>query len=91
MAQPVYKILLFCPLLGSLDIATDDNRLFPPVSPERAIAASSNSILIADASRPDIPIIYCNPAFEKLTGYSGEEVIGRNCRFLQGPDTDATN
>ena len=56
---------------------------------ERAIAASSNSILIADASRPDIPIIYCNPAFEKLTGYSSEEVIGRNCRFLQGPDTDA--
>ena len=55
---------------------------------ERAIAASSNSILIADASRPDIPIIYCNPAFEKLTGYSSEEVIGRNCRFLQGPDTD---
>ncbi|EGK90056.1 PAS domain-containing sensor histidine kinase [Microcoleus vaginatus PCC 9802] len=55
---------------------------------ERAIAASSNSILIADASRPDIPIIYCNPAFEKLTGYSAEEVIGRNCRFLQGPDTD---
>ncbi|MEG4394978.1 PAS domain S-box protein [Microcoleus sp. BROC3] len=55
---------------------------------ERAIAASSNSILIADASRPDIPIIYCNPAFEKLTGYSREEVIGRNCRFLQGPDTD---
>ncbi|UNU25780.1 PAS domain-containing sensor histidine kinase [Microcoleus vaginatus] len=55
---------------------------------ERAIAASSNSILIADASRHDIPIIYCNPAFEKLTGYSTEEVIGRNCRFLQGPDTD---
>lgn len=57
---------------------------------ERAIAASSNSILIADANRPDIPIIYCNPAFEKLTGYSAEEVIGRNCRFLQGPDTDRT-
>ncbi|MEG4574349.1 PAS domain S-box protein [Microcoleus sp. N3A4] len=56
---------------------------------ERAIAASSSSILIADATRPDIPIIYCNPAFEKLTGYSAEEVIGRNCRFLQGPDTDS--
>lgn len=55
---------------------------------EWAIAASSNSILIADARRPDTPIIYCNPAFEKLTGYSAEEVIGRNCRFLQGPDTD---
>ncbi|MEG4045897.1 PAS domain S-box protein [Microcoleus sp. Pol17_C1] len=57
---------------------------------ERAIAASSNSILIADARKPDTPIIYCNPAFEKLTGYSTEEVIGRNCRFLQGPDTDQT-
>jgi two-component system NtrC family sensor kinase len=55
---------------------------------ERAIAASSNSILIADASRIDIPIIYCNPAFEKLTGYTREEVIGHNCQFLQGPDTD---
>ena len=55
---------------------------------ERAIAASSNSILIADASRADIPIIYCNPAFEKLTGYTSEEVIGHNCAFLQGPDTD---
>ncbi|MEG4104989.1 PAS domain S-box protein [Microcoleus sp. S13_C5] len=55
---------------------------------QRAIAASSNSILIADARKPDTPIIYCNPAFEKLTGYSTQEVIGRNCRFLQGPDTD---
>jgi PAS domain S-box-containing protein len=55
---------------------------------ERAIAASSNSIIIADANSHDIPIIYCNPAFEKLTGYSSEEVIGRNCRFLQGSDTD---
>ncbi|MFS8120308.1 MAG: PAS domain-containing protein, partial [Microcoleus sp.] len=56
---------------------------------ERAIAASSNSILIADVNSPDTPIIYCNPAFEKLTGYSSEEVIGRNCRFLQGADTDS--
>ena len=55
---------------------------------ERAIAASSNSILIADASRAHRPIIYCNPAFEKLTGYTSEEVIGHNCGFLQGPDTD---
>ncbi len=57
---------------------------------ERAIAASSNSILIADATKPDRPIIYCNPAFEKLTGYTSEEVIGHNCAFLQGSDTDRT-
>jgi PAS domain S-box-containing protein len=55
---------------------------------ERAIAASSNGIIIADAAEPDRPIIYCNPAFEKLTGYIRDEVIGLNCRFLQGPDTD---
>ncbi len=55
---------------------------------ERAIAASSNSISIADATKAHTPIIYCNPAFEKLTGYTPEEVMGRNCQFLQGPDTD---
>ncbi|MEG3881354.1 PAS domain S-box protein [Microcoleus sp. herbarium7] len=55
---------------------------------ERAIAASSNSISIADATKAHRPIIYCNPAFEKLTGYTPEEVMGRNCQFLQGPDTD---
>jgi PAS domain S-box-containing protein len=54
----------------------------------QAIAASSNGIVIADASKPDIPITYVNPAFERLTGYTAEDVIGRNCRFLQGQDTD---
>jgi|GEM_PF-128608 len=54
---------------------------------ERAIAASSNGIAIADAIDPHNPIIYANPAFERITGYSATEVIGRNCRFLQGTDT----
>lgn len=57
---------------------------------ERAIAASSNGIVITDSTRPDHPIIYCNPAFERMTGYSCNEVRGQNCRFLQADRTDAT-
>ncbi|MEQ8753676.1 MAG: PAS domain S-box protein [Coleofasciculus sp. G1-WW12-02] len=51
---------------------------------ERAIAASSNGILITDPNLPDNPIIFVNPGFEKITGYSAPEVLGKNCRFLQG-------
>ncbi len=55
---------------------------------ERALAATSCGIVISDACQADNPIIYCNQAFLEITGYSCEEVIGRNCRFLQGRDTD---
>ena len=55
---------------------------------DRALASSTNGIIITDAGQPDNPIVYVNPAFERLTGYSADEVVGRNCRFLQGPDTD---
>lgn len=51
---------------------------------DRAMAATSNGIVITDASQPDNPIIYCNPAFERMTGYSQNEILGHNCRFLQG-------
>ncbi|UNU26342.1 EAL domain-containing protein [Microcoleus vaginatus HSN003] len=57
---------------------------------DRALAATSSGIVIADANAPDCPIIYCNPAFERMTGYCADEILGRNCRFLQGPDTDRT-
>ena len=56
---------------------------------DRALAASAEGITIADASLPDNPLIYVNAGFERLTGYSVADVLGRNCRFLQGPGTDA--
>lgn len=46
-------------------------------------------ITISDMSRPDNPLIYVNEAFESVTGYTAAESLGSNCRFLQGPDTDA--
>nr|AML78692.1 putative LOV domain-containing protein [Calliergon cordifolium] len=46
------------------------------------------SLVLADISLPDTPIVHASDVFCELTGYSREEVLGRNCRFLQGPDTD---
>ena len=54
----------------------------------RAMAAASTGIVIADATTSNLANIYCNPAFAKMTGYSQEEIIGNNCRLLQGNDTD---
>ena len=54
----------------------------------RIIDAIGIGVLIADARKPDQPILYTNVAFERMTGWRFEEVVGRNCRFLQGPDTD---
>ena len=53
---------------------------------DRAVAASSNGIVITDPNLPDDPIVYVNPAFERISGYPVDEVLGRNCRFLQGQD-----
>lgn len=50
----------------------------------RALDAGSNGVVITDPEKPDNPIIYVNSAFEGMTGYTPEEVLGNNCRFLQG-------
>jgi len=55
---------------------------------DRAIADTYNGIFIADATQPDIPVVYMNAALERITGYCAEEVIGKNVRFLQGADRD---
>lgn len=53
-----------------------------------AIRATRMATIVTDAAQADNPIIFANDAFLKLTGYERDEVIGRNCRMLQGPDTD---
>lgn len=55
---------------------------------DRALDVAAEGITIADARLPSRPLIYANDGFERLTGYPVGEVLGRNCRFLQGPDTD---
>lgn len=47
-----------------------------------------NGITLSDPDQPDNPIVYANEAFEWITGYERAEIIGRNCRFLQGEDHD---
>lgn len=55
---------------------------------ERAIEASTNAIVITSATAPDYPVEYINPAFERITGYTADEIIGRSCRLLQASDRD---
>lgn len=50
------------------------------------MATTDDCFTISDFQQPDCPLVYVNPGFEKVTGYSAEEVLGRNCRFLQGTD-----
>ncbi|MBA3944761.1 MAG: PAS domain-containing protein [Herpetosiphonaceae bacterium] len=55
---------------------------------EQGMHSTTEGITISDERQPDNPLIYANPAFYEMTGYSPEETIGYNCRFLQGPGTD---
>ncbi len=54
----------------------------------RALEVSRNGVMLCDAADPALPMIYVNPAFERITGYRLKEVLGRNPVFLQGDDRD---
>jgi diguanylate cyclase (GGDEF)-like protein/PAS domain S-box-containing protein len=54
----------------------------------RALAATTGGVTISDLRLPDQPLVFVNEAFERLSGFQRTDVLGRNCRFLQGPDTD---
>jgi len=52
------------------------------------LKSAQRTYCIASATAPDQPLVYASPCFVELTGYSIQEILGRNCRFLQGPGTD---
>jgi PAS domain S-box-containing protein len=55
---------------------------------QQALAAVRSGVTVVDLRLPDQPLVYVNPAFERLSGFPAGQVLGRNCRFLQGADTD---
>ncbi|MFA5982515.1 MAG: PAS domain-containing protein [Methylococcaceae bacterium] len=68
-------------------IINKDNGIIPQVL-SAILNECVNGVTLADPDLEDAPIVYANKAFENLTGYSQEEIIGLNCRFLQGQDRD---
>ncbi|MFD1634361.1 PAS domain-containing protein [Haloplanus ruber] len=72
--------------------SSDAERLGDSVSDpvrRRALDALPLGVVITDPTAADNPIVYANDAFYRLTGYGPDETLGRNCRFLQGPETDS--
>ena len=72
----------------SANTSPDDMAIDPATLFEQAMEQTRMAITITDVHAPDAPLIYVNRAFQELTGYAREEVLGRNCRFLQGEGTD---
>lgn len=68
-------------------VVEKDPNLIPEVL-STILDSTNNGITLADPDIEDMPIVYANKAFETMTGYAQEEIIGRNCRFLQGEDRD---
>lgn len=68
-------------------VAEKDPGLIPQVL-ANILDACVNGVTLADPDLPDMPIVYANKAFETISGYTQDEVVGRNCRFLQGEDRD---
>ena len=73
-------------LVAFLEVDTGDDDITQVR--DRAVVAAGMAFTISDPGQEDDPLVFVNPSFERTTGYSRDEVLGRNCRFLQGPDTD---
>ncbi len=68
-------------------IAEKDAGLIPFVL-SQILDTCVNGITLSDPDQEDNPIVYANEAFEMITGYSSDEILGKNCRFLQGDDRE---
>lgn len=68
-------------------IVEKDPGLIPQVL-SKILDSCVNGVTLADPDQEDLPLVYVNKAFETITGYTQEETIGKNCRFLQGTDRD---
>ena len=68
-------------------VVEKDPGMIPAVLAE-ILDSCVNGVTLSDPDLPDNPIVYANAVFERMTGYSREEILGRNCRFLQGDDRE---
>ena len=71
-----------------MEFLTDKDDGLIPFVLSQILDTCVNGITLADPDQEDLPIVYANEAFELITGYSVEETLGRNCRFLQGDDRE---
>ncbi len=75
-------------VLIATDLTSQKGLAFDLQIKNKAIDEASTAIVLCDMRQPDQPVSYANKAFYEMTGYSPEEVIGKNCRMLQGPKTE---
>ena len=71
----------------SFIVEKDEGGLIPQIL-SAILDECVNGVTLADPDFDDAPIVYANKAFERLTGYGQDEIVGFNCRFLQGEDRD---
>ncbi len=71
-----------------MDLPADKDAATIPFVLSQILDTCINGITLSDPDQPDNPIVYANEAFELITGYDRDEIVGRNCRFLQGDDRE---